>query len=67
MNKPEIVVLEIGRPITDDVKVQIEEPHAVISYHRSVTLRSLLDEDTENKLKLLYALYLRSSGTRLTM
>jgi len=31
-----IIVLEVGRPIVDDVKAQIGEPSAVISYPRPV-------------------------------
>lgn len=31
-----IVVLEIGRPIVDDVKAQLGEPYATISYPRPV-------------------------------
>lgn len=31
-----IIVLEIGRPIVDDVKAQLGEPYAVISYTRPI-------------------------------
>ncbi|MEM1523439.1 MAG: hypothetical protein QXU69_10440 [Thermofilaceae archaeon] len=31
-----IVVLEIGRPIVEDVKAQLGEPYAVISYPRPI-------------------------------
>ena len=33
---PKIVVLEIGRPIVDDVRQQLGEPFRVISYPRPV-------------------------------
>lgn len=32
-----IVVLEIGRPIADDVRKQIGEPYRVVSYPRAVS------------------------------
>jgi len=36
MSKTKIVVLEVGRPIVDDVKAQLGEPFKVISYPRPV-------------------------------
>jgi hypothetical protein len=34
--KEKIIVLEIGRPVTDDVKMQIGEPTEIISYPRPI-------------------------------
>jgi len=36
LKKEKIIVLEVGRPITDDVKLQIGEPVEVVSYPRPI-------------------------------
>jgi hypothetical protein len=33
---PKIIVVEIGRPILQDVKMQLGEPEAIISYQRPI-------------------------------